>query len=441
MLSADISFSYPDGTEVFSHFRFTVPDGGCIKIIAPPGSGKTTLAKILTGSVPVYSGGKLSGTFKLGNSDIFQKSIPDRLENVGRVSQNTDEMMLFSSIEEEVAFPLANAGFSDDEIERRTGNVLSLFDLERFRGVPASELSGGEKRRLMLAVLFAVDPEVYILDESFDELSPEWRRKLVRLVNESSRIFIILGSHELHDYTMIEGETISIENGGAAVYQRERIPSFSYVPKFSFDTLEVSSLSIRRKHRSIADSDSFNLLVPSFSIRGGECVVLTGENGTGKSSFARVLSGLVEEEHGSVLFNGREIAFRERKRRVAYLMQNPYEELFLPTVNDEVRSTGAGDEDTEKVLSLFHLKAEWYSAEISYGKAKLLQAAVFFLLKRPFAVFDEFDSALSYEESLGAVKAYLENGAGVIVITHDTVFASLLPGRHLHIEDGVLHEC
>ena len=73
---------------------------------------------------------------------------------------------------------------------------------------------------------------------------------------------------------------------------------------------------------------------------------------------------------------------------------------------------------------------------MSYGKAKMLQAALFFLLSRPFAIFDELDSALDYRDSLKAVEAYLAGGAGLLVITHDRKFASRLPGDKLRMDGG-----
>ncbi len=441
MLNADISFEYRNGARIFSHLRFSVPEGGKLKIIAPPGSGKTTLAKILTGPVPSYSGGTLDGTVFWNGQDLLLLSTPERLPFIGRVSQNTDEMMLFSSIEEEIAFPLSNLGLPLPEINSRIDSVLSLFGLERFRGVSASELSGGEKRRLMLAVLFAIDPMIFVLDESFDELSADWRQRLVEFINKSKRTFIILGSHMLEEYGRIPGDVLTITDGSIAEYhEEERSSLFSFPLHISDEEIHVSNLSIKRQHKSIAEDSSFTLRVPSFSLKRGECVVLTGENGTGKSSFARVLSGLFQEDSGKVLLGGKLLSMKERRCNVAYLMQNPYEELFLPTVQDEAMSTGAGKREIEEAVSLFRLEPEWYSSEISYGKAKLLQAMLFYLLRRPFAVFDEFDSALPYIESLAAIKTYLEAGTGIIVITHDPVFASLLPGRRVYVKDGVLHE-
>ena len=437
MISADISFSYSDGTEIFSSFRFSIPSGGKLRIISDPGSGKTTLARILTGSVPSYSGGMLQGRVLINGKDILSIPSPLRLSFAGRVSQNTDEMMLFSSIEEEIAFPLMNLGLSPEEIREKTEKVIALFGLESLCGVPASELSGGEKRRLMLAVLFAVDPELYILDESFDELSPAWRRRLLELIAGSERSFLILGSHEIAEYGELPGDVIAIEKVRAVPYERKPLPACLPALSPGMNELSCSDLFIRRLHRS-ASGSPFTLAVPSFSLRGGECVVITGENGAGKSSFSRVLCGLLEEESGCVSLNGRMMSPKERRRNVAYLMQNPYEELFLPTVLDEAKSTGAADDVIAAAIRRFHLDPEWYTAEISYGRAKLLQAMLFHLLGRPFAVFDEFDSSLTYSESLGAVEAYLSSGAGVVVITHDMTFASLLPGRHMSVKEGIL---
>ena len=78
---------------------------------------------------------------------------------------------------------------------------------------------------------------------------------------------------------------------------------------------------------------------------------------------------------------------------------------------------------------------------MSYGRAKLLQAALFYLLDRPFAIFDELDSALSSDDFVAVVSAYLGKGVGLLVITHDLRVSEMLPGRKLSIREGVLCEC
>ena len=410
MLKADISFSYPDGTRIFDHLSFTVEKGEHLMILSEPGSGKSTLSRLLTGALPGYTGGNLEGYAEFDGKDILSLPPYERMEIIGRVSQNTDEMLLFSSVEEEISFPLMNLGLETAEKDRRIADCLELFGLEKYR----------------------------ILDEAFDELSPYWRKKLREIISGLDRTVIVLGSHMLSEYDGVFSRMLSIENGKAVQY----VPvKDSYTPlemKTGNSVLKAENIEIERIHRS--SGSSFGLAVPSFEMREGECITLLGDNGSGKSSFSRVLSGLLKEKSGRVLINGKELSQKERRHSVAYLMQNPYEELFLPTVIDELNSTGADSSRIDYVLSLFSLERDAYVQELSYGKAKMLQAAVFFLLGRRFAIFDEMDSALSSVDFHRVLSCYLDNGTAVLVITHDMSVASMLPGRKLMIEGGVLDE-
>ena len=442
MKELEVSFSYSTGEEIFSSFSLSVEEGEHVLVLSPPGSGKTTLARILTGSIPKYIDGNIEGRFIVSGKDILSLDIKDRMEIVGRVSQNTDEMMLFSSVEEELSFPLENLGLEQAEIEKRIDDVLALFGLEKYRTVSTSELSGGEKRRLMLSVLFAVNPSVYILDESFDELSPFWRRRLAGIVAASSNTIIALGSHELGEYSTAFDRIVTIADGKCREYAGHPFQAVSF-PQFRLGNsrLAASSLIIERKHRSSGTLPAFSLSVPYFELREGECVTILGENGSGKSSFSRVLSGLIEEKEGKVEIDGSPVSVKDRRHNIAFLMQNPYQELFLPTVLDELKSTKAGDDAIREALSLFSLDGSAYIQELSYGKAKMVQAALFYLLPRRFVIFDELDSALSYDDFVRIISLYIKKGCGIAAITHDMKIASMLPGRKLRIDDGVLHEC
>lgn len=435
----DISFRYDEGTrDILSSLSLDIDDGEIVLLMAPAGSGKTTLARILTGGAPKYTDGTLQGRILFDDRNILELDIADRIEYVSRVAQNTDEMILFSTVEAEISFPLENLGYSEEEIETRIDTILEAFELEKYRKVSTTELSGGEKRRLMCAIMFAIDPELYIFDESFDELSDRWRRRLSSLIKEKHMSTLILGSHPLEVYEGLYDRILSIEDGKIVPYKKEKANTSVVVHEPLSEMLEAKDIRISRTHRSISEENPFSLDIPYFSIRKGSVKLLMGDNGAGKSTLSKVLCGLLKEEHGSVLINGKRISDKARRSRVAYLMQNPFEQLFLPTVYDELKSTEAREEDIDNVLSLFDLDRDMYISEISYGSAKLVQAAVFYLLDRDYVILDELDSAMSYDDSLRVVNAYIEKGAGVLIITHDEYFASILGADRIYIKDGMI---
>ncbi len=435
----DLSFRYTDGEEdIFSSLSLSVNKGEIVLILAPPGSGKTTLARILTGGAPKYTGGDISGSITINGIEILDLDIQERQRLVGRISQNTDEMILFSTVKSELEFPFENLGLEEDEIERKVDDTLSLFELEKYRNVSTTELSGGEKRRLMSAILFSVSPEVLVLDESFDELSPRWRARLAEIVKKSGKTILLLGSHALPEYDSLYDRVLTIKNGKIEEYTKEEVHPLEQRGNIEDECLSVEGIHITRKHRSILDEKPFCIDIPSFSIHKGECVVLMGENGCGKSTFSKILCGLLNQDRGEVKLNGNSLSDRTRRVKIAYLMQNPFEQLFLPTVYDELKSTDASTGDIENALELFSLDKSWYVSELSYGKAKLVQAAVFYLLDRDYAILDELDSAMSYEDSLKVVSSYMKKNRGLIIITHDEKFASLLPFGRYYIKDGTI---
>ena len=435
----NLTFSYrKDEEEIFSSFSLSVKKGEIVLLLSASGTGKTTLARILTGGAPKYTSGEISGSVSISGKDLLSLDIVDRRRLVGRVSQDTDEMILFSTVDAELRYPLENLGLDDIEVEERITTALALFELEKYRGVSTSELSGGEKRRLMCAILFSVSPDVLIFDESFDELSPRWRMKLHEIIKNSGKTVIILASHFLEEYQGLYDRIVSISDGRIADFKECIRPSLSYTPNSCSGSLELRDISIKRPHRSIADSMPFTLAVPSLEIKKGTITVLMGDNGAGKSTLSRILCGLLKPDHGHILLDGKEIKESERRVDVAYLMQNPYQQLFLPTVLDELRSTNASKMDIDMALSLFSLDKDSYISELPYGKAKLVQAAVFYLLDRDYAILDELDSALSYEDSMNVVRLYNEKKRGIIVITHDKQFASSLCCPCFYLEDGRL---
>ena len=172
------------------------------------------------------------------------------------------------------------------------------------------------------------------------------------------------------------------------------------------------------------------------AIAADEHIAIVGPNGAGKSTLARLITGILEKRGGSITYDGKAVDEKRRKTLVSYLFQNPFNQLYLPRVQDELMSVSSSPEEAERVADLFSLSLTDYTEELSYGKAKMLQAARYYILNRPFAIFDEVDSAISYRDTMSLLTLYLERGSGVLMISHDERIISSFGGRIYHMREG-----
>ena len=154
-----LSVSYGDNPAIIEDMSFSLKKGERLAIVGKNGAGKSTLAKALCGFVP--SQGKL--TYK--GQDISQDSITERSERIGFVLQNPNQMISQTMIFEEVALGLRLRGIEETEVEERVHEVLKTCGLYSFRKWPISALSFGQKKRVTIASILVLKPEIIILDE------------------------------------------------------------------------------------------------------------------------------------------------------------------------------------------------------------------------------------------------------------------------------------
>ncbi len=444
------SYESTSSRVLLSNVSFTLDKNENILILGRPGSGKTTLSFILSGLTPKYNEGYLEGSIVYDGISCGQAL--ERLSVFSLVPQNTADSMITSSVEEELAFPLESLGLEIEEMERRISAVCTKWGLEKLRNVATSELSGGEKRRLMLSCGEVTDPEYMIYDEAFDDLDVSYRKTLSDVLRKRERASIVTASHCIAAF---EGlfDRVYILDGTLRLADEEMIKAFSEIPEMSFpavtsaEILRVRNLRFTHPHRSISEEKPFTLDVNDFSLRRGEVITLTGPNGSGKSTFSSIMCGLYVPEQGEITYRGRKLDKRELARTVGYMFQNPDWQIFLPTVRDELsfafeqERLGKGEirKKVDELTSLFSLDPDKVATMMSYGERKRLQAAVYYSLNRPFCILDELDSALSYEESARLITLLAEEGAGIILITHDEAFAHSVSDRGYTIKDGVMH--
>jgi len=199
----DVCCTYGDG-DVLSHVDLEVAAGAAIAFIGPNGCGKSTLMKLLAGVLSprtgryVFDGDEI--TARRLDDQVFAKRFHQR---VGLLFQASEAQLFCPSVEEEVAFGPRQMALSEEEVERRTSDSLRLLGIEALRGRVPYHLSGGEKRRVALASVLALNPDVLLLDEPMNGLDPrmkEFLRGLLVDLNRAGKAILC----STHDFRYVE---------------------------------------------------------------------------------------------------------------------------------------------------------------------------------------------------------------------------------------------
>ena len=451
----NLSFSYTayestSNRVLFDNVSFECGEKENILILGRPEKGKSTLAMILSGLTPKYNEGNLEGSIFYDSVSVLDAL--NRMDIFSLVPQNATDFIITSTVEEEIVFPMENLGLSHSEMEIRLENALTFWGLERYRNISTSELSGGEKRRLMLATSDVVQSRYQILDEAFDDLDVSYRKKLSQRLKEKNCGSVVFASHYLNCFDGVF-DRVYILDGNIKLADNLMVNSFSKLESVTFNNkindgaLIVKNLTFTHPHRSVLEERPFTIKVDDFMLKRGDVITLRGLNGSGKSTFSSILCGLYEKDSGEIYYHSKLLKKKDLSRIVGYMFQNPDFQIFLPTAYDELSfaldylklSNQEKKKRVEELLKLFKLNGNAVASLMSYGERKRLQCAIYYSLDRPFYILDELDSALDYEESIRLIRLLSSNGAGILLITHDEAFATAITDHGYYIEDGVMY--
>jgi cobalt/nickel transport system ATP-binding protein len=188
-----LRYAYPEGREALREVSFHLSHGERVGLIGPNGVGKTTLLLILAGVIESFSGAVQVAGCDLATRE-GRRSVHRKL---GVVFQNTDDQLINASVEEDVAFGPLNLGLPAEEVRRRVAAALASVGLaEGYRPRIPFHLSAGEKRRVAIAGVMAMRPEIVLMDEPTSDLDPRGRRELARILAELP-VTRIISSHNL----------------------------------------------------------------------------------------------------------------------------------------------------------------------------------------------------------------------------------------------------
>ncbi|MDE6024714.1 MAG: ATP-binding cassette domain-containing protein [Lachnospiraceae bacterium] len=387
-------------TEMINAIRginFHAKKGDFIAVTGKNGSGKSTFARILNRLLVPIEGSVIIG----GLNAMDEENIMAIRKNVGMVFQNPDDQLIGSIVAEDVAFGAENIGVDENKLWNRVIGSLETVGFENAREFAEkriNQLSGGERQKVALAGVLAMQPSCIVLDEATSMLDKKSRSdilKLLRQLNKKVGITIIMITHLMDElvyadqvYVMNQG-TIAMKGRCQEIYHREeqlvdlglevpvqaklarllfqrrildRADLFSadvvaenikkrYPHKFYIDTaMPVERVSHRKQNPMraiIVDNIDFSygnnkvLENVSFSIEKGEYVALVGRTGAGKSTLLQQLPGLLKPTKGSIFVDGVDIwdkttDLRGIRCKIGFVFQYPEQQLFAKNVYEDV---------------------------------------------------------------------------------------------------------
>lgn len=460
MISIDnVSFGYGEAQETLSQVSAAIAPGECVLLCGASGCGKTTVTKLINGLIPAFTPGcRLEGRVEVDGLDPGTTPMYELARKVGSVFQNPKSQFFNLDTDSELAFGLENEGRPPEEIRKRVSDTVDALHLQELQARNIFSLSGGQKQLLAFGSVYAMGPEIFVLDEPTANLDQD---AIARLHDQIAGLkrqgrTVVIAEHRLYFLTDLIDRALYLRDGvlertftrkqffaltdgeREALGLRTLIPAGCTLPAAApagaKEGLSVEGLTCAyRKEPPV-----FQAL--SFSARPEEVVAITGPNGVGKTTLSRCLCGLTREQAGQIALNGRPLNRKERQRAAFCVMQDVNHQLFSDSVWGECRMSApdAPDSTVEGVLDSLHLLPfrERHPMSLSGGQKQRLAVATALLSEKPILIFDEPTSGLDYArmvEVSGVIRSLAQQGRIVLVVTHDQEFLQRACDRVLRL--------
>ena len=205
-----IDFRYEGGHHALRNISVTIQKGEMLSIVGTNGAGKSTFSKVVCGFENPQS-----GTMTLNDTDLSTYSIKERADHIGYVMQNPNQMISKTKIFDEVALGLRNRGVGEDEIRTRVEDTLKICGLYPFRNWPVSALSYGQKKRVTIASILVLEPEMILLDEPTAGQDLKHYTEIMEFLSRLNRqgVTVVLITHDMHLMLEYTPRAVVFHNG------------------------------------------------------------------------------------------------------------------------------------------------------------------------------------------------------------------------------------
>ena len=466
----DVSFTYSGNeTDGIHHINLEIQKGECVLLCGRSGCGKTTVTRLINGLIPSFYMGTLTGSILIDNQPVGELPLYKIAKQVGSVFQNPRTQFFNVDTDSEIAFGIENEGYPQEQLVQRVRQTAEELHIETLSGRNIFELSGGEKQKIAFASVYAMNPDIYVLDEPSSNLDSESITALqsyIRNIKAQGKT-VIVAEHRLYYladladkivymengciariFTPVEFKSLSAETrhemGLRAIHLQEEISSSLHNEAMDIRSETHSPLTLALQNVSLYRKKKLILHNLSLSAHAGEIIAITGANGTGKTTFVRALCGLHKETSGSFLWNGKPLKPKERLQRAYMVMQDVNYQLFAESVEAECSfglktASETAVEAALNALQLTEIRTR-HPGSLSGGQKQRVAIAAGQVSAKPLLVFDEPTSGLDYDSMarVSAVIRSLAAGRIIFVVTHDYEFIHKACTRILHLGNNTL---
>jgi energy-coupling factor transport system ATP-binding protein len=472
--------------------------GSLTVVMGATGAGKSTLVRCLARLVPCFTTAEVRGEIRLGGVSIAGTTVGELAGRVGMVFQDFEAQLFSTDVTQEVVFGLEQLGVPPAEMPARIAAALEAVGLAGFEGRDPTTLSGGEKQRLAIAGLLALEPDVLLLDEPTTDLDPIGRRDVLRVLDRvrADGRAVVLVEHDAtalddaHAVVLLREGRVAVVGSpsdvladvarceGAGVRPPDVARVFAAVGladppldvERAADRLRAAGMRVtppppdppaparpplvRVSHLTHRyDEGTLALDDVSIEIGRGELIAVVGRNGSGKTTLVKHVNALLAPTAGRVELDGADVAtlgLEQVARRVGYVFQDPDHQLFAATVADEVAfgptNVGLPADDVRRRVDEA-LEAVGLDARdedpflLDKGARQRLAVAAILAMGPDLLVLDEPTTGLDYREQLrmlGLLRRLHAAGRTIVIVTHTPWVVAELASRVVLLEHGRL---
>ncbi len=485
-----------------NNINIHVNNGECVLLCGRSGSGKTTISKLINSLIPnYYETGELSGRVLVDGVDTLKSQIYEVSRVVSSVFQNPKTQFFNVNTTSEILFYLENRGFDREYMKNKLAETAEIFDIEYLFNRDIFELSGGEKQIIAIAAAYASGTQIILLDEPSSNLDQKRTILIGKILSKLKQLgrTIIISEHRFYYIKDIIDRVYYIDNGkvidefnGTEFFnisdeKRRKLglrsinfEKLNLIDGNFSDDLDNSDNNIQcvknninnsnntnednidekdfintKKHDNLQKSNKLTINNLAYRFNGqnrslqmsnevfnlGSIVGIYGHNGVGKSTFIKILMGLIKTRNVSIKLENKNLSNKTRLKLSYLVMQDVNHQLFTDSVYTEV-SLGMSDKysknDIDRVLNVLNIYEfkDKHPMSLSGGQKQRVAIASAILSGAKIICFDEPTSGMDYDNMMRIsklIKDTINDDIIIFIISHDHEFLNNTADKILDI--------